>query len=142
VTVRSALDLLVGRWSTVAWGGVFGDERFAGRTTFTWTLDGAALLQEATVDHPQAPSVHAVVVPDGDGFLQHYFDSRGVVRLYRMALDGTTWTLQRDAPDFSELPFHQRYVATLDGDVIDGRWERSDDGAAWVLDFHLRHERT
>lgn len=137
----STLDLLAGDWTTTAWGGVFGDRRLGGHTSFCWALDRTALLQTATLDHPQAPDVHAVVVPDGDGYTQHYFDSRGVVRLYRMAFDGRTWTLQRDTADFSDLPFHQRFVATLDGGVLDGAWERSDDGTTWQLDFHLRHER-
>jgi hypothetical protein len=32
-------------------------------------------------------------------------------------------------------------VGTLDGDVIEGRWDASDDGVAWRLDFDLRYAR-
>jgi hypothetical protein len=31
----------------------------------------------------------------------HYFDSRGLARIYEMTLDGGVWTFSRTAPDFS-----------------------------------------
>jgi hypothetical protein len=114
------------------------------RTTFEWTLGGAFLVQRSTVPVPEAPDGLSVVGPDnGDGYTQHYFDSRGIARLYAMAFDGRDWTLERHAPDFSPLPFHQRYRGTLGagGDRIDGRWETSPDGAAWELDFEVIYER-
>ena len=79
-----------------------------------------------------------------DGYLQHYFDSRGVVRLYRMSLKDSTWTLLRTKPDFTPLEFSQRFVGTLapDGSRIDGRWETShDQGHSWDLDFPLSYFR-
>jgi len=101
----------------------------------------SAMLQRGEVDHPQAPATLSVITPQGDAYLQHYFDDRGVVRLYRMTFDGALWTLQRDEPDFSELPFHQRFLATVGDDRIDGRWEASPDGEAWELDFTMLHRR-
>ncbi len=113
--------------------------------SFEWTLDGAFLLQRASVPVPEAPDLLAVVGPaaDGDGYTQHYFDSRGIARVYAMTFDGREWTLERHAPDFSPLPFHQRWRATLtaDGDTIDGRWETSPDGRDWELDFELAYRR-
>ena len=86
-----------------------------------------------------------VIGPDaaGDGYTQHYFDSRGIARIYAMTFDGRTWTLERHARDFSPLPFHQRWVGTMsaEGDAIDGRWETSPDGRAWELDFELAYRR-
>jgi hypothetical protein len=76
--------------------------------------------------------------------LQHYFDSRGVVRLYEMTFDGTTWQLLRTKPDVTPLEFSQRYVGTFapDGDTIEGAWETSDDlGATWEHDFELIYRR-
>ena len=79
----------------------------------------------------------------GDGFTQHYFDSRGVVRLYAMTFDGRELVLERHEPDFSGLPFHQRFEGTLsaDGDRMDGRWLKSSDGVAWEVDFPLTYVR-
>ena len=92
------------------------DQEVRGRTTFEWALDRRFLLQRADAEAHGAPSGLTVIapVPEG-GFLQHYFDSRGVVRLYRMTLDDTTWTLHREVADFSPLSFGQRFVGKLRG---------------------------
>src|SRR5688500_3460125 len=113
------------------------------RTTFEWTLRGAYLLQRSSIPVPQAPEGMTVIGPDaGDGYTQHYFDSRGIARIYAMTFDGREWTLERHAPDFSPLPFHQRWEGTFsDGDTIRGRWEASDDGREWELDFELEYHR-
>jgi hypothetical protein len=114
------------------------------RTTFEWTLDAAFLLQQAVVPVPQAPSGLCVIGPDADdGYTQHYFDSRGIARLYTMTFDGRDWTLERHTPDFSPLNFHQRWLGTFsaDGDTIEGRWETSPDGRQWEVDFELAYHR-
>jgi|SRR5215211_5781198 len=137
---------LVGTWRVTA---EFADgalPAMEGTTTFEWLQGRRYLLQRATTDHPAAPDVHAVIAPDRDrpgSYLQHYFDSRGVVRLYAMTFDGRTWTLTRTAPDFSPLDFSQRFTGSFsDGaDTLAGRWERSGNGADWQLDFRLVHHR-
>jgi hypothetical protein len=43
-----------------------------------------------------------------------------------------------------EMPgFHQRFTGELsaDGSRIDARWERSEDGEDWFIDFELTHTR-
>ena len=74
---------------------------------------------------------------------QHYFDSRGVARLYRMTFDGHRWTLERTAPDFTPLEFHQRYLGTFSDDrgTITGEWQSSPDGRGWSRDFGLTYRR-
>ena len=115
----------------------------AARMTFEWTLGGAFLLQRSSIPVPEAPDALSVIGTDtGDGYTQHYFDSRGIARLYAMTFDGREWTLERHEPDFTPLPFHQRWVGTFsDGDTIRGRWEASDDGREWELDFELEYHR-
>src|SRR5215211_4800784 len=96
---------------------------------FEWALGGAFLVERSEVDVPEAPDGLCVIAPDadadGDGYTQHYFDSRGVVRLYEMGFDGRLWTLTREKADFTPLDFAQRYIGELsdDGSRIDGRWE-------------------
>jgi hypothetical protein len=140
------LEPLVGSWTVEAIFPSMGPTGVAGRTTFEWALDGRYLLQRAEVDHPDAPNALTVIAPaaDGDGFTQHYFDSRGVVRLYAMTFAGGEWTLRRTAPDFSPLGFSQRFSARVsaDGDAIAGAWETSNDGGAvWEHDFELVYRR-
>lgn len=132
---------LVGTWTTEAVAPALGGEPVRGRSTFGFALGGAAIVQQASADHPRAPDILAVIAPDGDAYLQHYFDGRGVVRLYRMTFDGRCWELYRNATDFSALAFHQHFTAVVRADRITGRWERSEDGRVWELDFELRYAR-
>ena len=116
------------------------------RAEFEWALDGRFLLQRTEVSIPEAPNTISMigVDPSGEGFTQHYFDTRGVVRVYAMTFDDGVWTLRRDSPDFSDLSFWQRYEGAFseDGDTIDGHWDIShDEGATWEKDFDLVYRR-
>jgi hypothetical protein len=112
-------------------------------TTFEWLPGRRFLIQRWEVDHPEAPDGIAIIGfdADRDTLLQHYFDSRGVARVYEMVFADRVWTLERraSAPDFS-----QRYSGALsdDGNTIAGRWESSeDDGETWSKDFDLTYTR-
>ena len=136
------LEPLVGTWALSG----FGSSEPVGRTTFEWALGGAFLLQRSEVDVEGAPDALSIIAPDrdGDGYTQHYFDSRGVVRVYRMTFDGSRWELLRDEPDFTPLGFSQRFVGTLsdDGQSIEGAWEKTPPGGgAFELDFEIRYVR-
>ena len=92
---------------------------------------------------PQAPDSCCAVVSQEGKFTQHYFDSRGVARLYEMTFDGHTWTLERGQPDFTPLDFHQRFIGTLSEDraTITAEWQSSSDGRDWSRDFGLTYRR-
>ena len=138
----AALAPFCGSWDVEAeFPGELGGVR--GRTTFDWLFGRRFLVQRATVDHPAAPEGHMLIAADAGAYLQHYFDSRGVVRLYAMTFDGHTWTLTRTEPDFSPLDFAQRFTGTFTegADTIAGQWEKSDDGVDWQLDFRLTYRR-
>jgi hypothetical protein len=140
------LEPLIGAWRIEAPGLPFPPELAdAARTSFEWTLGGAFVLERSSVPVPEAPDGLTVIGPDaaGGGYVQHYFDSRGVARLYEMTFGGGRWTLERHTADFTPLSFHQRWLGTFsdDGDTIHGRWETSPDGRAWELDFELTYRR-
>jgi hypothetical protein len=128
---------LVGEWRIEAFGG-------AGRCIFEWDLGGAFLVQRTEVDLPEAPSTLSVIAlgPEGEGFTQHYFDSRGVVRTYSMTFADGEWTLLRESEDFSPLDFRQRYTGRFseDGKRIHGTWEINE-GGTWDKDFDLNYVR-
>jgi hypothetical protein len=105
---------------------------------------GAVLVQRTSVLVPGVPDSVCIVVTGADGsYVQHYFDSRGVARLYAMTFDGSVWTLERSTPDFSPLDFHQRYIGRFNDDrsTLDGEWQVSDDGHQWRRDFPLTYRR-
>jgi hypothetical protein len=79
---------------------------------------------------------------DAGAYRQHYFDSRGVARIYAMTLDDRVWTLLRTTPDFAPLEFGQRFVGHIgdDGTEITATWEKSLDGK-WEHDFDLTYTK-
>jgi hypothetical protein len=136
-TALKRLDAFVGEWQVAA---SFPGSR-PGRSVFEWTLDGQYLIQRSMAPHPAPESLAVVSVdPNTGAYTQHYFDSRGVTRVYAMKLSRGTWTLIRETPDFSPLDFSQRFIGKFseDGRTIRGSWEASNKrGTAWVKDFDL-----
>ena len=104
---------LIGEWTVKA---SLSDD--LGKATFEWILGGHFVVQRLEIAHPDAPDSFAILGPDEDGYVQHYFDSRGVARRYEMTLEGNRWTLERDHPGFA-----QRWTATIGDDTIHGTWE-------------------
>ncbi|MGI8795561.1 MAG: hypothetical protein ACR2IR_03060, partial [Acidimicrobiia bacterium] len=55
------------------------------------------LVERWEVPHPDAPDGIAIIGVDqsGENYLQHYFDSRGVARVYEMSFRDGVWELWR-----------------------------------------------
>jgi hypothetical protein len=140
------LSQFVGEWRILA---AFDDEPPAdigARATFEWLTGERFLIERWEVPIPEAPDGIAIIGADPEregNYLQHYFDSRGVARVYKMSVEGGVWKLWRDEPDFSPLDFIQRFTGTFstDGQTIVGRWEICHDGTTWERDFDLTYSR-
>ena len=142
--LRAQLERFIGEWTMlVTFPGAPPVE--GGRVVFAWMAGEQFLIQRWEVPVPEAPDGLAVIGYDGGRgtFLQHYFDSRGIARVYTMSLEDGIWTLRRDTPDFSPLEFAQRFTGRFSGDdgEIVGRWEIAHDGATWEHDFDLTYLR-
>lgn len=139
------LGVLVGEWAVeVDFPGLTAP---TARSVFEWTLDGRFLVQRTEVPLAEAPDSMAMVAvdPETGQYTQHYFDTRGVVRVYAMTFAEGVWRLLREAPDFSPLAFRQRFTGHVsdDGDTIHGTWEMANDGSApWEHDFALTYHRS
>ncbi|MEP7024415.1 MAG: hypothetical protein ABJB47_11580 [Actinomycetota bacterium] len=141
------LEVLVGQWEVTATfeAGFFGPgsaevQDSSGRTTFEW-LDGEFfLIQRFRTGNPAAPDGLAVIgTADGPGTLrQHYYDSRGVERVYEMSLTDGVWKVWRDEPGFCQL---FSGAISSDGKTIEGAWEKSADGSQWKHDFTLTYRK-
>jgi hypothetical protein len=140
------LNVLVGQWETEATfkAGFVGPGSPAttshGRATFQW-LEGGCFLTQRFVNEQPVPSGIAIIgISDQPNvFAQHYYDSRGVARVYQMTLEGREWKLWREAPGF-----WQRYTGVIsdEGTMIIGAWEASADGREWKHDFDMTHTKT
>jgi hypothetical protein len=139
------LDAIVGGWTLEGSLPAAPGVAVRGRVTFEWLAGGRFLIERWEVERPEFPDGIAIIGLDRDGeaFTQHYFDSRGVARVYAMTLGDGVWALLRDSPDFSPLDFRQRFTGefSADGRTISGRWETSGDGSTWEHDFDLTYRK-
>jgi hypothetical protein len=139
------MEELIGEWSIEVSlpGAPEGD--VGARMTFEWLPGETFLLQRWQIPVTEAPDGLAVIgFDEGRGtLLQHYFDSRGVARVYEMTLADGLWTLAREQPDFSPFDFAQRYEGrfTDDGSAIEGRWDIRHEGEDWRKDFDITYRR-
>ena len=146
------LDVFVGKWAVEA---TFPGEQPKPSSVaadiptvvsrFEWILDRQFLQQRTQVPIPEAPDSLTIVSADLEtgAYTQHYYDSRGVARLYAMTFSDGLWTLTRARPDFTPLEFAQRFTARFseDGNTISGAWEKSVNGSEWEHDFALTYRR-
>ena len=105
------LDVLVGTWSLAASLAADGDPPQA-EASFEWLEGRRFLIERWHIEHPDAPDGIAVIGPGltEGSYRQHYFDSRGVERIYEMTLVDGVWMplARRCAPGF---------LAALHGDI-------------------------
>ena len=130
----------IGTWATEGAHPMLPGEPIRGTSRFEW-LDGQRfVIWRSHYDHPEIPDAITIIgVTDGQ-LSMHYFDYRGVYRLYTTSLDQDTWLYWRDAPapDFS-----QRFTGTFsgDGDTITLQGQLSKDGTTWEDDLALNYTR-
>jgi hypothetical protein len=105
-----------------------------------------------TVGEPaEMPDSIAIIggAPAGDPQPMHYFDSRGVQRLYLTTVDASIWKIWRSPDEDWNGPqgpgFNQRFIGAIatDGETIKGRWERGmgTSGEQWEIDFPITYVR-
>jgi hypothetical protein len=113
---------------------------------------GEFVVFSSTGEPADVPDSISIIggAPDGEPQPMHYFDSRGVKRLFMTTLDGSTWTISRAPGEDWNGPdgpgFNQRFIGEIsaDGKTITGRWERGlgDAGDRWEIDFPMTYART
>ena len=134
------LNALVGEWVTEGSHVMIAATVLRGKKTYTWFEGHRFLIEHSYTDHPDVPDSIAIIGADNSEapLVQHYFDSRGVSRIYKMSLSEGVWKLWRDAPGFS-----QRFTGTLsdDGKTVQGMLEKSSDGVQWERDMELTYTK-
>jgi hypothetical protein len=132
------LDALVGEWDTEMTHPLFATA-VRGRTVFEW-LTGRAFLIWRVDAPPNTVPTSISIIGGGDTpgvWPMHYFDSRGVERVYQMSFDDGAWKMWRDQPGFS-----QRATGTFedDGRTINWRSELQREGP-WKRDLEVIYRR-
>jgi hypothetical protein len=146
------LNRLVGTWTTEATHPGLPGVVVHGTVSVEWLEGGRFLIHRSRTDRPQVPDSISMIgamnrdrdegtdgpVDPAHPLQVHYFDSRGVFRVYETSLSGDTWFWSRTAPGFS-----QRFTGRFsdDGDTIVGRWQVCEDEKHWVDDLVITYRR-
>jgi hypothetical protein len=141
-------DRLIGEWHGE---GDFPDPPMKLSAETTIERLGEFIVVRSDDEPAELPDSISIIggAPEGEPQPMHYFDSRGVKRLFLTAIDGSTWKIWRDPAEDWNGPdgpgFNQRFIGEISGDgkTIEGRWERGmgDAGDQWEIDFPFTYTR-
>ena len=134
---REAIAALIGEWTTEATHPMVPDTIVRGQATFEWLEGEQFVVVRATNDHELFPDSMSVI-GNTDGLKEHYFDSRGVHRIYEVAFEVGVWKTWRDHPGFS-----QRFTGTFEdeGATINGLSRLCRDDSTWKDDLAIVYRR-
>src|SRR6266545_1641595 len=144
------LGRLVGAWATEATHPAVPGVVVHGTVDFEWLEGERFLIYRARTDHPDFPdSISVIGTTDADrvdpgasepsatteSLTMHYFDSRGVFRVYGVSIDEAL-RIWRDAPGFS-----QRFTGAFadGGDTFGGTWQLCTDDVNWNDDLAITY---
>jgi hypothetical protein len=155
ISHSDSLGRLVGTWTTEATHPKRPGVVVHGIAAFEWLEGQRFLVHRARTDHRDFPDSLSVigrmgqdrvhgdagsVQMDGDEtpLRMHYFDSRGVFRVYDVSMDDAEWRWWRNVPGFS-----QRFVGLIsaDGNTINGRSQLCEDDVHWADDLQITYRR-
>ncbi len=124
-----SLDRLLGSW-VFSMNHSLMSEPVGGRLRYERVLDGAFLMLHWSYNHPDFPDAVALL----DEHSYHYFDVRGVIRIFDFGIDESGWSMSRLDGEFS-----QRTAGRFRGpDAMECMGEYSRDlGVTWHQDFTM-----
>ena len=133
---------LGGRWTTEATHPAFPGTVVRGSAEIEWLEGQRFLIVRATNEHPDFPDSISIL-GDTDGLKSHYFDSRGVHRVYELGVHDNAWEISRHMRADDEA-FSQRLTVTFDeGDEsMEGRSAISHDNETWEDDLQITYRRS
>jgi hypothetical protein len=138
------LQHLVGKWDMEISNASFLpslSEVISADARFEWFDDGDFLILRQGVKGGDTPWASWFIGRDDDSadYTVLYIDERRFSRVYGMSLEGDSWKIWRNTPEFTQS-FEGRISA--DRQTITGAWSKSfDKGKSWEHDFDLRYTK-
>ena len=129
-------DALVGDWTTEMTHPSMPGTVVHGKSVFELLEGEKFLIQRSRTDHPDFPDSLSVIGEFDDGTQMHYYDSRGVYRVYEASMSDDVLRFSRDEPGFA-----QRFEGAVDDNSITGLWKLCRDGENWADDLAITYRR-
>jgi hypothetical protein len=147
--LEAAASVLVGDWRTEATHRAFPGLIVRGTTRFEALGTGGFLVMRSETDHPDFPDAVSVIGDTG-GLRMHYFDDRGVHRIYEVQLNAESFSYslirRGSGTEFAagDPGFWQRFTGRFadNGNRIDGMAQMSKDNVVWEDDLGITFWRT
>lgn len=134
--IGQASERLVGEWDTEATHPMFPGLVVRGHSTIELLEGERFLIQRSRTDHPDFPDSISIM-GDTDGLHMHYFDSRGVYRVYEFEISKESWGFSMVKPGWD-----QRIVVRFVGDdTMEGASTLGRDGADPEDDLRITYRR-
>jgi hypothetical protein len=146
---------LLGHWTTEATHPAFPGLVVRGTLESSWLEGERFLIQRSRAEHPDFPDGIMIIgftehdrVQNGQRTVDpsstkpeltmHYFDARGVFRVYDVSADEREWRFWRNSPGFS-----QRFTGTYadGGHTIEGLSQLCEDDKNWKDDLKITYRR-
>jgi hypothetical protein len=139
---------LVGGWTTEGTHPGLPGTVIHGSSEIDWLEGERFLIYRTRYDHPDIPDGISII-GDTDGLHMHYFDTRGVHRIYDVKVTDEGWemAMDRDSPASSfawpDERFSQRMNFTFEDDnrTMTGKGRLSYDNVTWVDDLEITFSR-
>lgn len=153
ISEMKTFERWLGHWTTEMTHPALPGVVVHGSASIEWLEGERFLIQRARTDHPDFPDSIAIIgftgsdrVDQGSRELQgeqteltmHYFDSRGVFRVYDAGVETDAITFSRLAPGFS-----QRFRGTFGdaGHTLSGMWQMQQEDQSWADDLKITYKR-
>jgi hypothetical protein len=142
-------EKLVGHWTVAATHPKLPGEAIVGSCSIEWLEGRQFLIHRSHYDHAKIPDAISVI-GDTDGIRMHYFDERGVHRVYDVTVTRAGWeiAMARDSSERSfaspDQPFSQRvsYTVEDEGQTMSGTGQLSFDDVHWEDDLRIVYRRS
>ena len=138
------LEPFIGEWIVEGRHVAVPDQVIHGHSKFEWWGDRTYLMHHSTFDHPDFPdslSIMGATRPDG-GLALHWFDTRGVQRLFDMTFTRGVWTISRKASGPKDFDQRMRATFSADGNTIQSDSELREAGQPDMKhDFSVTYRR-
>jgi len=139
---------LVGRWTTEATHRGLPGAIIRGSSEIEWLEGERFLIYRSSYDHPAIPDSISII-GDTDGLRMHYFDTRGVHRIFNVTVTSNGWDMAMDrhasAGSFAspDAPFSQRITYTFGDEdrTMSGKAMLSYDNVKWDDDLEITYRR-
>ena len=131
---------LVGEWTTEATHPAVPGTIISGSSQVEWLEGEQFVIYRTHYDHPDFPDAISII-GDTDGLHMHYFDTRGVYRLFELTVSADGWAIAIGPHGDPPLSLRVAYTFEHADRKMSGKGQLSYDDVNWDDDLEITYLR-